>query len=79
MYLTRTLGEQLLHLAETTHGYPEQYDGIQSWQEALRMQAKKLLRYSQHFDSDRLDFDDELSEAREALSWVAENLPHLWD
>ena len=46
--LTTRLADQLEHLAESTHGWPdsEEYPTFESWQAELRHQARQLRRWS---------------------------------
>jgi hypothetical protein len=73
-YLCRTLGAMLDHLAEHTHGWPQgpDFPEFADWQKALRTQAAALLAY---------EADDEptIAPAQNAIHWVADNLPALWD
>ena len=73
-HLCRTPGAMLDHLAEHTHGWPQgrEYPEFADWQDALRIRAVALLAY---------EADDELTiaPAQDALHWVADNLPALWD
>jgi len=62
------------HLAEHTHGWPQgpDFPEFTDWQDTLRNQAAALLAY---------EADDEptIVPAQNALHWVADNLPALWD
>lgn len=73
-HLCRILGGMLDHLAEHTHGWPQGPDFPQftDWQDALRARAAALQAY---------EADDEptIAPAQNALHWVADNLPALWD
>jgi hypothetical protein len=79
VHLARTLGNQLLHLADSTHGWPhsDTYPEPQDWEEALRLHGHALVRYADGCFA--AEDDTELIEAQKALRWVAENLPNLWD
>lgn len=45
--LCRRLGAQLMHLAETVHGWPDQkYDTPEEWTEALRKNGQALTNYA---------------------------------
>lgn len=88
-HLTLTLGAQLKHLAETTHGWPEseKFPTFEDWQKALNVNGDFLLAYSTKddivFNTDKpYDKDREeqiIKDAQSALIWVADNLPALWD
>lgn len=80
-HLTRTLGQQLLHLADTTHGWPDTVtDTFDAWAALLREHGNTLLRYSATaYDTDRQDGEAAIHAAQESLQWVAQHLPHLWD
>lgn len=73
-HLCRTLGAMLDHLAEHTHDWPQGHDfpEFADWQGALRSKAAALRAY---------EADDEptIAPAQDALHWVANNLPALWD
>lgn len=44
--LCRRLGEQLLHLAETVHGWPaSNYRTFEEWKEAIRRNGQALIDY----------------------------------
>lgn len=90
--LARTLGQQLNHLAQTTHGWPsDEYPRFEEWQIALRHNAALLLAYAEgkfalpRGDSDRelavsvAESEKQYAEAQQALKWVADNLGYLWD
>lgn len=87
-HLCLTLGNQLKHLADTTHGWPqsEQYPTFEDWQQALYKNSKALLQYANKDDILLIDdkYDRKVEEkiiiqAQAALYWVAQNLPALWD
>lgn len=82
-HLCATLGEQLAHLAEMTHGYPagSRYTTFDQWQDDLRLYGKALTEYAEHKFSDDETIDQGRLEmqAQEALRWVADNLGSLWD
>lgn len=88
-HLASTLGAQLKHLAATTHGWPqsEKFPTFENWQDALNVNGDKLIAYAEKdnvvFASGGVhDFAAEqaiIVEAQEALHWVADNLPALWD
>ena len=76
-HLTKTLGAQLLRLADIAHGFPAE-DGwtFERWAAELRQHGKALEAYGA---SDGMDYDTVYPPAHEALEWVAENLGSLWD
>ena len=80
VHLTRTLGQQLAHLADTSHGWPDTItDTYEEWAALLREHSAVLLRYADNvYTMDSVD-DDTITAARASLVWVAEHLPHLWD
>ena len=87
-HLTLTLGNQLKHLAETTHGWPqsEKYPEFEDWQKALHKNGDYLLAYANKDDvvytGEGYDMDAEervFKDAQKALRWVAVNLQGLWD
>lgn len=82
-HLCKTLGEQMLHLAETTHGWPqsEEFPTFEDFQAALRVHGTALVTYSKRWD-EMLDNDVEekvRGDAQTALRWVADHLGTLWD
>ena len=88
-HLCLTLGTQLHHLADTTHGWPQsiEFPEFEDWQAALRTNGDILLAYANKDDvmfsegeTYTLERDNEYAvEAGEALRWVAANLNSLWD
>lgn len=85
--LSKRLGAQLIYLGDIAHGFPgaPPYDGdtgFALWQADLRKAGAALTVYSQ---VDSLDLghqywnDSILVPAQEALRWIADNLPALWD
>jgi hypothetical protein len=82
-HLTTTLSTQLAHLADIAHGWPagDEFPEFEDWQTALYEQAAKLALYAAH-DSGDLDRSEQLAAieaGQEALRWVADHLPQLWD
>ena len=87
-HLCLTLGSQLKHLAETTHGWPqsETYPEFEDWQKALNTNSQLLLTYTNKDDIvftdngyDREQEEQIIKNAQKALRWVAKHLPSLWD
>jgi len=76
-HLAKTLGAQLLRMADIAHGYPCE-DGwtFERWTAELRQHGKTLAAYG---DSEGREYDTVYPSAREALEWVAANLGSLWD
>jgi hypothetical protein len=79
-WLTKLLGEVLVASSKELHGYPDEMDP-ELWKDSYRMAGEALLTYA---DNDWLSMSDEeyqaiTEKAQEALHWVANNLPHLWD
>lgn len=87
-HLTSTLGKQLKHLAETTHGWPQSdtYPEFEDWQKALHKHGDMLLTYANKDDIvfteagyDSKQEEQIIKNAQKSLRWVASNLPSLWD
>lgn len=82
-HLARTLGSQLIHLADTSHGYPGtgQYTDAETWVADLKKHGEALERYAADLYEYRADIDHQqlLDDAQAALHWVADNFPSLWD
>lgn len=82
VHLCDIVAGMLLHLADNAHGWPgsPEFETPQEWDTALRSTAVALGAYADAHDTGD-DADDEtvLAEAKQAMHWVAENLPSLWD
>lgn len=88
-HLCLTLGSQLKHLAETTHGWPqsEKFPEFEDWKKALHENGDLLLEYANKDDvlfAEGNDYtlaqeEEYTKKAKKALRWVAENLNGLWD
>lgn len=88
-HLTLTLGNQLKHLAKTTHGWPQsdKFPKFEDWQKALENNGNILLTYANREEllfGENVEYDKALEEqiikdAQKALRWVATYLPNLWD
>lgn len=82
-WLARTVGAQLVHMADIAHGWPHPYPGdFDGWVSDLRINGELLRRYatddhelSLHDISDRTA----LLNAQSAMRWVADNFGALWD
>jgi hypothetical protein len=76
------LGHQLLDLAEHGHGHPAGMSADE-WQAALRRNGDALVIYARTarlVDGPPVDATGpQLRAAQEALRWVADHLPLLWD
>lgn len=82
-HLARTLGAQLTHLADVTHGYPSggTFHSFEQWQETLRTHGAALTRYGDDIFKyeDNINHEQLTAEAQAALHWVADNFGSLWD
>jgi hypothetical protein len=91
-HLARTLGAQLVRMADVAHGYPagidirfvpdvpEDDEALADWVAELRTHGEALLAY--HVGHDDIAWDDRgefALPAQAALRWVAEHLDDLWD
>lgn len=78
-HLAKTLGEQLVAMAENAHGYPIDKDSDE-WATEIRAAGEALLAYQKmHYDVYGAEFDAVYEPAQEALVWVSKNLASLWD
>ena len=78
--LCKTLGAQLIYLADTSHGWPgnDTYVEFEHWEDALRFHGSVLSQVA--IFSDDIDGETQrIESARLSLHWVADNLGHLWD
>lgn len=81
-HLGRTLGGQLVYMADNTHSFPGRppYDTFELWQRDLRKHGTALLTYEeQELDAEGDEWMALFVPAQEALRWVADFLPYLWD
>lgn len=88
-HLTSTLGAQLHHLANTTHGWPQsdKFPEFKDWQKALHKNADMLIAYANRDEVlfakdtpyDREKEEQLIKDGQKALRWVATYLPNLWD
>jgi hypothetical protein len=81
-HLARTLGAQLVKMAEVAYSYPgdEVYPSFEQWQTDLRRHGEALLTYqAKHYEVYGVDWDAVYVPAQEALRWVAEHFAALWD
>lgn len=78
---TRTLSQQLEHLAHIMHGWPagEEFPEFEDWQNALLTNSARLGNYAHRWEGDDENYGLLSREAEEALHWVADHLGHLWD
>lgn len=78
-WLTKTLGEQLVVMADIAHGYPSEDYPFEQWTADLRKHGEALKAYA---ECDLIDLDaweSANAAAGDALRWVADNLGSLWD
>jgi hypothetical protein len=86
-WLGRTLGAQLVYMADIAHGWPGDYEGgFDKWVADLRLHGEALLHYARSSDDIKytltLSHDDEKAiheQAQAAMHWVADNFGALWD
>jgi hypothetical protein len=90
-HLCKTLGAQLVELADIAHGWPsgDKYPEYEDWTAALRKNGAALTAYSTRWElwaDESLDRDTInkketkiIADAKRSLRWVAENLGSLWD
>jgi hypothetical protein len=83
VYLCSALGGALEHLAGNTHGWPgtPDYSAFEDWTAALHTAAAGLTGRAvrDHDPADQAADAAALAGAQDALRWVADNLPDLWD
>lgn len=92
--LARTLGEQLVEMADIAHGFPTDYGPVHSlpdnpednphfatWVNDLRTHGEALLAYHRgdQLELTEAEWDVLSGRAQDALRWVADNLEKLWD
>lgn len=79
VHLSRTLGQQLVAMADIAHGHPE-VNGwdytFETWTADLRRHGGALQLYSEGWVD---DWETTGEPAQAALHWVAEHLGALWD
>lgn len=79
-HLAKTLGAQLVTMAEIAHSYPGDDYPFDKWTADLRKHGEALLAYRKgHYDVFGDEWDALYTPAQEALRWVADNLAALWD
>lgn len=72
------LGTRLIFLSE--HGYSGSVHMTKNqWDKELRKHGNALLRYKLQYLCDPEGTDEIIHHAQEALVWVSEMLPALWD
>lgn len=82
VWLCRTLGAQLTHMAGIAHGWPAGGEWtFDMWVNTLRENGDALTAYGEtnELDVSAVEADALLAAAQDALRWVADNLPALWD
>ena len=91
--LCEWLGHRLIFLSEHGNSYPTGYigltdehgnpandDGFDAYKDDLRRHGTALIAYGKRYDVCGPDEVDQLIEdARDALKWVTQQLPSLWD
>lgn len=76
-HLARSLGHQLLGMADSAHTYPSGDEwSFERWTSELRRHGEALVAYSK---DDTLNHAKGYEGARSALVWVAIHLRDLWD
>lgn len=79
-HLSKTLGEQLVTMSEIAYGYPGDAYPYERWIADLKKHGEALKVYhDRNYDVHGDEWEAMYQPAREALVWVADNLPHLWD
>lgn len=92
-HLAKTLGQQLMTMAEIAHGFPTDYGDTHftpdnptdhprfaQWVTDLKTHGDALLAYHhQGYELDGADWEAIYRPAQEALRWVAEHFADLWD
>lgn len=82
-HLAKTLGAQLVHMADTSYSYPgdAEYPTFELWTADLRRHGEALLAlHKGSFDCETSDEEVALwRPAHEAVHWVADHLVGLWD
>lgn len=82
LHLAATLADQLAHFADTTHGWPasDEFPEFEDWQDALYTQSARLAAYARHHAIDDGDLGVAVVRAgQDAMRWVADHFPSLWD
>lgn len=79
--MSKSIGAQLIHLANTTHGWPgtEEFQHPDEWTDLLHQHGQALLNYADKKFGSLEDDDRSLKEAREAFHWIADHFDSLWD
>lgn len=82
-HLAKTLGAQLVNMADTSYNYPgdEEYPTFELWAADLRRHGEALLAlHKGSFDCETSDEEVALwRPVHEAVHWVADHLVGLWD
>jgi len=82
VYWAKAMSEQLLVMADITHGHPddEEFPEFTDWTAALHKNAALLAAYANHFDiHDNDEAKAVIEGGQEAMRWIADHLPILWD
>lgn len=81
-HLCQTLGAQLIHLADTSHGWPEseEFPTFEIYAEALKKHGNALTKYPSRWEVMDDEKEDQMrNDAQASLRWVADHLGTLWD
>lgn len=79
-HLSKSLGEQLVMMADVAHSYPGDDYPFDRWVADLRKHGEALRTYhDRNYELDGDEWTATYEPAREALRWVADNLSSLWD
>ena len=76
--LPSALGAAMLHWSENAQGHPFDVT-YEEWTETIAKHAEALLRIGRDEHQFGDIHEDTISEAKEALYWVADNLTRMWD
>jgi hypothetical protein len=69
----------MVHLAKYSNSYPHSFRSIEVYNEYLNMHGNALLDYSKDDSSFTTEGAIIAYKAKDAMSWVANNLETLWD
>lgn len=90
--LAGTLGQQLKDMSENLQCYPPSHESLEDWRTQLEEAASKLLAYADYHSQatqpvscaeplkNKIMKEERIvSDAKQAMHWVAENLDNLWN